>query len=226
MDSQNKNTVFGHAASCARLNECTSTAPASSLRAQLRQSCTEINAVYRLIEARFGSAASMPSSCRWLLDNRYLALREAKRAGGALRDVRRLRAGGDGVILSVLCRDMIKVCSGKLSEDNMLEYLAGFQSVSPLPQAELYLLPAVLLVQLTFSLADACRKLKTTAEPEELAGEFAALFGSVRLISELDMHSLLERADIVEKSLSADPAGVYPRMDEQSRAEYLSLIHI
>ncbi len=220
MDSQNKNTVFGHAASCARLNECTSTAPASSLRAQLRQSCTEINAVYRLIEARFGSAASMPSSCRWLLDNRYLALREAKRAGGALRDVRRLRAGGDGVILSVLCRDMIKVCSGKLSEDNMLEYLAGFQSVSPLPQAELYLLPAVLLVQLTFSLADACRKLKTTAEPEELAGEFAALFGSVRLISELDMHSLLERADIVEKSLSADPAGVYPRMDEQSRAEY------
>ena len=32
---------------------------------------------------------------------------------------------------------------------------------------ELYLLPAVLLVQLTFSLADACRKLKTTAEPEE-----------------------------------------------------------
>lgn len=94
------------------------------------------------------------------LDNRYLALREAKRAGGALRDVRRLRAGGDGVILSVLCRDMIKVCSGKLSEDNMLEYLAGFQSVSPLPQAELYLLPAVLLVQLTFSLADACRKLK------------------------------------------------------------------
>ena len=110
MDSQNKNTVFGHAASCARLNECTSTAPASSLRAQLRQSCTEINAVYRLIEARFGSAASMPSSCRWLLDNRYLALREAKRAGGALRDVRRLRAGGDGVILSVLCRDMIKVC--------------------------------------------------------------------------------------------------------------------
>ena len=55
MDSQNKNTVFGHAASCARLNECTSTAPASSLRAQLRQSCAEINAAYRLVEARFGS---------------------------------------------------------------------------------------------------------------------------------------------------------------------------
>ena len=70
MDSQNKNTVFGHAASCARLNECTAAASVGELRALLKKSCTEINAVYRLIEARFGSAASMPSSCRWLLDNR------------------------------------------------------------------------------------------------------------------------------------------------------------
>lgn len=220
MDSQNKNTVFSHAASCARLNECTAAASVGELRALLKKSCAEINAAYRLVEARFGSAAAMPSSCRWLLDNRYLALREAKRAGCALRDVRRLRAGNDGIILSALCRDMINVCSGSLTEASILEYLNGFQSVSPLPQNELYLLPAVLLVQLTAALADVCRRLESTAEPENLDEEFAALFGSVRLISELDMHSLLERADTVEKTLSADPAGIYPRMDEQSRAEY------
>ena len=109
---------------------------------------------------------------------------------------------------------------GSLTEASILEYLNGFQSVSPLPQNELYLLPAVLLVQLTAALADVCRRLESTAEPENLDEEFAALFGSVRLISELDMHSLLERADTVEKTLSADPAGIYPRMDEQSRAEY------
>ena len=147
----------------------------------------------------------MPSSCRWLLDNRYLALREAKRAGSALRDIRRLRAGNDGIILSALCRDMINVCSGNLTEDGMLEYLNGFQSVSPLPQNELYLLPAVLLVQLTAALADVCRRLESTAEPENLDEEFAALFGSVRLISELDMHSLLERADTVEKDAVGRP---------------------
>lgn len=220
MDSQNKNTIFSHAASCARLNECTAAASVGELRALLKKSCAEINSAYRLVEARFGSAAAMPSSCRWLLDNRYLALREAKRAGSALRDIRRLRAGNDGIILSALCRDMINVCSGSLTEASILEYLNGFQSVSPLPQNELYLLPAVLLVQLTAALADVCRRLESTAEPENLDEEFAALFGSVRLISELDMHSLLERADTVEKTLSADPAGIYPRMDEQSRAEY------
>ena len=220
MDSQNKNSIFSHAASCARLNECTAAASVGELRALLKKSCAEINSAYRLVEARFGSAAAMPSSCRWLLDNRYLALREAKRAGSALRDIRRLRAGNDGIILSALCRDMINVCSGSLTEASILEYLNGFQSVSPLPQNELYLLPAVLLVQLTAALADVCRRLESTAEPENLDEEFAALFGSVRLISELDMHSLLERADTVEKTLSADPAGIYPRMDEQSRAEY------
>ena len=48
MDSQNKNTVFSHAASCARLNECTAAASVGELRALLKKSCAEINSVYRL----------------------------------------------------------------------------------------------------------------------------------------------------------------------------------
>ena len=39
MDSQNKNTVFSHAASCARLNECTAAASVGELRALLKKSC-------------------------------------------------------------------------------------------------------------------------------------------------------------------------------------------
>ena len=37
MDSQNKNTVFSHAASCARLNECTAAASVGELRALLKK---------------------------------------------------------------------------------------------------------------------------------------------------------------------------------------------
>lgn len=37
MDSQNKNTVFGHAASCARLNECTAAASVGELRTLLKK---------------------------------------------------------------------------------------------------------------------------------------------------------------------------------------------
>ena len=48
MDSQNKNTVFSHAASCARLNECTAAASVGELRALLKKSCAEINSAYRL----------------------------------------------------------------------------------------------------------------------------------------------------------------------------------
>ena len=76
----NKTTVFEHAASCARLNKCVSTAPVSELRALLRRSCRTINSAYRLVESRFGGKGSMPDSCRWLLDNRYLAMRQARAA--------------------------------------------------------------------------------------------------------------------------------------------------
>lgn len=220
MDAQKKNTVFEHAASCARLNKCISTASSGKLRTLLRQSCREINAVYRLVESRFASAASMPDSCRWLLDNRYLVIRQARTVMPELRRQRRLRSGSEGPLLAAACRDMISVCEDSIGEGNILEYLSGFQSVSPLPQDELYLLPAVLITQLISAIAELCAELESSAEPDTLSARFAALFGSVRLVSELDMHSLLERADAVEKVLRADPSGVYPRMDEQSRAEY------
>ena len=81
MDSQNKNTVFSHAASCARLNECTAAASVGELRALLKKSCAEINSAYRLVEARFGSAASMPSAAGfWITDILHCARQSVQAA--------------------------------------------------------------------------------------------------------------------------------------------------
>lgn len=82
MDSQNKNTVFSHAASCARLNECTAAASVGELRALLKKSCAEINSAYRLVEARFGSAAAMPSTAAgfWITDILHCARQNAPAA--------------------------------------------------------------------------------------------------------------------------------------------------
>ncbi len=215
-----KSTVFEHAANCARLNKCAFFASSGELRALLRRSCARINSVCTLVGRRFEGSVCIPDGCRWLLDNRYLALREAGAALCGLRRRRRLRAGSEGIILSAACRDMIKLCSGRLGEEEIIEYLDGFQSVSPLPQRELHLFPAVLTVQLVAAVADACAELEESSEPDALTERFASLFGSLRLISELDMSSLIRRADTVEKALMADPAGVYPHMDEQSRALY------
>ncbi len=215
-----KGRIFERAASCARLNGCVSAYSAAPLIAGLRRSCKEISSVYRLVESRFDGGASTPEGCRWLLDNHYLVLRGARAALPELRRQRRLRSGSEGLILPALCRDMIRVCEGRLSEEAMLEYLEGFQSAAPLPQTELYLFPAVLTAQLISALAEACRQLERSSEPDGLSGRFAVLFNSLRLVSELDMYSISERADTVERALRADPAGIYPRMDEQSRASY------
>lgn len=52
MDSQNKNTVFSHAASCARLNECTAAASVGELRALLKK---KLRGNKRGLQARRGT---------------------------------------------------------------------------------------------------------------------------------------------------------------------------
>ena len=57
----------------------------------------------------------------------------------------------------------------------------------------------------------------------------AALSGSLRQLAQVIWPEFLERCDPLHRCLSDDPAGVYPRMDFESRRMYvlrLSLIHI
>ncbi len=220
MDSKNNGTLFDRAASCARLCKPTGLRPCSDIKTPLRKNISEINSVYRLIEGRFGSKASIPAACQWLLDNRYIAVREAKSAFGGLDRCRRLRAGDDGIILVCMSRDMLHACGLSISEDSIIEYLRGVQSIAALPHEELCLFPAVLRSELVRELAELCSKLRQSAEPDELTDKFAAVFTSLRLISGLQWQSIIERSDTVEKIFMADPSGVYPHMDEQSRAQY------
>ena len=219
MIEQMKNDLFARGASAARL--CRAQGERTvSMHGAIRKSVSDINSAWTLIDKRFGTAADMPEACRWLLDNRYLALREAKAALSLLSRRVRLGVGSEGIVISVLCRGMLTATECRLSEDGIAEYLSGFQSVSPLPLKELRLIPCVLRAELIAAIAEVCRNLMHTSELDSAAVELSALFSSLRLVSELDMHSVITRTDPAEKSLMADPAGIYPRMDEQSRAIY------
>lgn len=220
MNEDNKNDLFSLGANCARLCTGSRLRSTAALHTGLKRSTADINAVYHLVRRRFGSAGTMPDACRWLLDNRYLAMREAKNAEAALRHCRHLNCSSEGIVLYALCKDMLRALGGCLSEDGIAEYISGFQSVFPLPLAELTLLPAVLRCALCRELADAALSLKASSTPDDLSDDFAALFSSIRLISEFDMRTLLAQSDPCEKYLAADPAGIYPLMDDSSRAIY------
>lgn len=63
---------------------------------------------------------------------------------------------------------------------------------------------------------DIAASLSGGPDPEPLS----ACINSLRLFATLDLTQLLEGADLVEAALRRDPAGVYPQMDERSRAYY------
>lgn len=218
--------LYDRAASCARLNKPVEDCTAANMRAQLRTAAAEINSVYRLIERRFDGASEIPEACRWLLDNHYLALREGKSALGGLCRAGRIRRGSEGEIPAVLCRDMLLACNFRLDRQSICQYLKGAQSIWPMPYSEQLLMPAALRAELICRLAEVCRELASSAQPEALCGMLEAIFGSLRFLAALDWGGICEETDPVESILMRDPAGIYPLMDEHSRRQYRERICI
>ncbi|HYN07744.1 MAG TPA: glucoamylase family protein [Vicinamibacterales bacterium] len=85
--------------------------------------------------------------------------------------------------------------------------------------------PAALRRQVELALAAKGHSIEDaiTSEGRHQASEQAAmasLIGSLRLISSFDWSEFFESVSLVEQVLQRDPAGVYPRMDFQSRDRY------
>ena len=166
-----------------------------------------------------GNGIAPPAAAEWLLDNWYLARREGKSAavelgrGGALRGCR------DGAVITVLCRELVKSGLGKVTPERCGLFLSGWQTAATLSQKELTLFPAALRAALISYLARVCGSLQE-AGAAELEAPMAALFTSLRLVSALELSPVLDGVNRVEQTLRRDPAGVYPLMAEESRADY------
>ena len=162
----------------------------------------------RLSEAQDGGSAE------WLLDNWYLAEREGRAAMGEFAHGAQLRAAGGTTVLAACCGGMVRALEGGLSASGIEAYLTGFQRVLPLRRAELALLIPGLKAAVVRTLAETYR---AGDDDGRAAGQ---LFSSLRLLGTLDFSALLERVDPIEQRLRRDPAGVYGRMDERTRAYY------
>lgn len=156
----------------------------------------------------------LSESCRWLLDNFYLAQREGLDSIAAFHRAGRLPAAEGEAVIVALCRALLSSGGGTAEEERCLLFLKGFQKKTVLSGRELSLFAAALRTAAILRLAE----LYQEDEPQsEAAG---ALFGALRLWSTLDMAPLLEKADRTEQILREDPAEIYPKMDEGSRRAY------
>lgn len=147
---------------------------------------------------------------QWLRDNRSFAAAAAGDAAAALRHARVRTAGGQ-TVPGACCAGLLRACEGALTVKAAEAYLEGFQDVLPLETAELALLVPGLQAAVVCALA------------ESYAGDGAAapaLFTSLRALGTAAWGMLAERCDRVGRILARDPVGVYPAMDEATRAHY------
>ena len=147
---------------------------------------------------------------QWLRDNRSFACAAAGDVAAALRHARVRTAGGQ-TALGACCAGLLRACEGALTVKAAEAYLEGFQDVLPLETAELALLVPGLQAAVVCALA------------ESYAGDGAAapaLFTSLRALGTAAWGMLAERCDRVGRILARDPVGVYPAMDEATRAHY------
>lgn len=154
-------------------------------------------------------------AAEWLLDNWYLAEREGRAALSDFKSGDKLRTARDNTVLAACCTGLVHACGEDgLSVSAMEAYLEGFQRVLPLVRAELELLIPGLKAAVVRQLAE---YYQTAPDDGKTAG---TLFSALRLLGTLDFSALLERVDCVEQIFTRDPTGVYPKMDERTRAHY------
>ena len=214
-----------YAASAARLlapdGVCSAAAEARRLRAELR----ELRRYHAALCAKEESGGTLTGAEEWMLDNFYLALREGKEAAAALRAEGDLRAAEGASLPFALCRAMLRAGGGKLTEERLQSFLDGFQSVCVLRQSELEALGGAARRAVISALAEVCRAMRRSeGDAEGLEGcavILSSLFAALRALPQMDFEGLEEHVNVPGLILELDATGEYPRMDAQTKRDYL-----
>jgi len=149
----------------------------------------------------------------WLRDNHYLIEREGK---AALRELRhaKVRPAAFFAVLRI-CRDL---CAGGDTPDG--EALAQALLRAKSKSAGVALAPLALRLALIEGAILSARINDPAEQVKLLSGAVTGL----RAMPDMDFAAVLEQVSPLERCLRRDPAGVYPRMEEGSRAVYRHLL--
>ncbi len=189
---------------------------APSETARLRHLARMVRRALHVLRGRYQLAIRQNKAGldEWLGDNYHLLLREGEGTISGLRHADKQPCVQGEPVLYRLLRRLLEE-KGLPDKESVRELLDLADEVRPLTVFELAQFPLCLKAALLMLAADAC---KMEPEPAEKAISLAVT--GLRQMAELDFVSLTEEYSLVERLLAAEPAGVYPRMDEDTRADY------
>ena len=169
---------------------------------------------------------------KWLYDNLRLVHSELQDLRESVRTLQKLplvRTATEESIprAIVLARGLIAACGYQLTEEAFSFYLESVQEIEYLRLNEVW----GILMALKLSLLELLSQRGNQAIDAFIAKGQAAesfdvgrLIRSLRFIGERDWRDTLERLSLVHRTFLTDPAGVYPRMDFESRQSYLTQV--
>lgn len=194
--------------------------PVSRLAGAVRADLSALEGICRRLE---GQTRSDCPAVRWLLDNRYLFRRVGTDAIRHSRSRTSLPALSDGILR--IQKSAVALAQGEqFTQEGIKAYLEGIQAVEPLTEEELDHFPAALAEGLLSALrreGEAAEQLLQKGEnPQHLEETFATLFARLRQLRTGSLAGILEEVSMADRFLRQDPAGVYPKMDPDSRRCY------
>jgi cyclic beta-1,2-glucan synthetase len=191
--------------------------------------------------------APVAKAAEWFLDNSYLVQRAIRQIQEDLPSAFYVqlpaldgpRAPGPPRIYAVAC-GMLEAANLQLTPALIVRFLNAYQEVTPLDIAELWALPVLLrlcsLEELTSALARLDPHLssplaRSALVPPSIADSLsddtecvARLTRLLRVLSDISWFELVSKTSIVERVLAEDPAGVYSRMDMETRNRYRAMV--
>ncbi|MBQ7473624.1 MAG: hypothetical protein IJS79_04680 [Oscillospiraceae bacterium] len=218
--------LVSYAASAAKLLKTDAVGSARGDARRLRREMGELRRLFALVRARAERGEALSGAEEWMLDNHYLIVREGKAALEMLRSCPALRFCGGESLPFALCRSLLRSGGGKLTEERLLAFLDGFQTVCVLRQSELESLGAMLRCAVVSAIGEVCRSMHRAQKPDEgrdreHAQLLSALFAALRALPLMDFGELTARVNVPGLILELDPTGEYPRMDAQTKQSYL-----
>jgi cyclic beta-1,2-glucan synthetase len=215
-----------------------------SLLDRLPEQRKHLRAAYQHFVAASEVELALFYASEWILDNFYLveqALRQVceDMPEGYYRQLPKLVASalaGYPRIYAV-ARAMVGSFEDHLDLDRVKRFLQAYQRVTPLTMGELWALPTMLrlvALELLSQAVTAIVELRTSGSSDALSGAVAGLSPqdlrgetvvanciiSLRLLATQDWNEFFESVSLVEQVLGRDPAGVYARMDFETRDQY------
>lgn len=197
-----------------------------AFRKALKRDLDDIDRICKRVVRR-RSERAQSGELAWLLDNRYLVRREGELVLRQLRSMRfeRLPASGGEILIAGCARALLQSGALRLDRDRYGLFLEGYQKRRPLSERELWLFVPMLKAACASNIAELARRSLANIDrggEDEQEQFYAACFTTLRTLAFEDFSDLTEAHDSVEEVLRLDPAGIYEKMDEESRAYYRS----